>query len=106
VQINVQEMHVRAILTHNLDGTFWIGKRPDWMNGLELDGWNTEVSFEGRSVAFEYMRGYWHKGDADDRPGLKRKKICVRRIGLFCSSFGHLLTDQRFRSNWWLASEP
>lgn len=34
--LNVQEMYVRIILTHNLGGAFSIRKRPKWMNGLVL----------------------------------------------------------------------
>jgi hypothetical protein len=71
--LNVQEMYVRAILIHNLGGTFWIRKRPKWMNGLELDGWNTEVTFQGRSIAFEYMGRYWHNADAKDLARVQTK---------------------------------
>jgi len=77
--LNVQEMYARVILTHNLGGAFAIRKRPKWMKGLELDGWNTEVSFDGRSVAFEYMGRYWHKRDGADRAKTQRKfDLCAK----------------------------
>ena len=76
---NVQEMFVRVILSHNLKGTFAIRKRPPWMRGLELDGWNTEIAINGQSVAFEYMGRYWHKNDETDRAKIEGKSaLCAQ----------------------------
>jgi hypothetical protein len=77
--LNVQERDVRVILAHNFGGTFAIRKRPPWMKGLELDGWNTEIAIKGQSLAFEYMGRYWHRGDDIDRAKVELKtKLCAQ----------------------------
>jgi hypothetical protein len=70
-------MCARIILTHNLGGNFAPRRRPKWMGGLELDGWNTGVSINGRTVAFEYMGHYWHKADVKDLERAQHKgRLC------------------------------
>jgi hypothetical protein len=70
------------MLAYNFGGTFAIRKRPPWMKGLELDGWNTETSVNGQSLAFEYMGRYWHKGDDTDRAKVQLKTDLCRQNGV------------------------
>lgn len=65
---NHQEMCARIILTHNLHLDLAPRQRPQWMGGLELDGWN-----EKARVAFEYMGYHWHKGDERDLNHVEKK---------------------------------
>lgn len=70
------EQIVRSLLEQALEAPF-PKVRPDWLQGLELDGFNAE-----RKVAFEYQ-GRWHDSDVQaSRDELKRQLCAVEGVML------------------------